>query len=72
MFRQNQQFLTESVQQENSKFADCRDIEELSKTVSIREAYAQPSALMVFMEHGHTSTYKISLHSGSILEAIYH
>lgn len=36
---QNQQFLTESVQQENSKFADCRDIEELSKTMNQARKY---------------------------------
>lgn len=36
---QNQQFLTESVQQENSKFADCRDIEELSKIMNQARKY---------------------------------
>lgn len=36
---QNQQFLTESVQQENSKFADCMDIEELSKIMNQARKY---------------------------------
>ena len=33
IFRQNQQVLIESVQQENGKFADCKEMEELNRHV---------------------------------------
>ncbi|XP_061180830.1 biogenesis of lysosome-related organelles complex 1 subunit 6-like [Saccostrea echinata] len=35
----NQQFLVESVQQENAKFTDCQDMEEISKTMAQAKKY---------------------------------
>lgn len=41
------------MQQENSKFADCRDIEELSKTVSIRGSICATISIDGVLEHGY-------------------